>query len=259
MESHTSVDRTVGAWRRSPLETKAGIATFLLITSILALFLLSRARPWTATASVVVLPKQSIDPTAAVGYYDTLSRGQIVATFAQVLRLQHFEQEAAASAGILPSQIARSTVTVQVVPDTAMIAITATSPRRAAAEQLADGTLKQAGAYIETLNSPFTVSSVSTAAGSAAQSAASRKALLAAGLVVALISAIAVNRGLRQLRLDRSGTKGTGEPVREVHQTTPPDAALALTLDGAQPVRVDEAPDVGGSPDPVRSSVPEPA
>jgi hypothetical protein len=71
-------------------------------------YALTQHRTWAAESMVVVLPATSLDDATSASYYETLSRGQIVATFAEVAGSLGFEQQAEDRLGLTAGQRAQS-------------------------------------------------------------------------------------------------------------------------------------------------------
>ena len=95
---------------------------------------------------VVVLPAASLDDATSASYYETLSRGQIVATFAEVAGSLGFEQQAEDRLGLTAGQRAQVTTDVSVVPDTAVILIRATADDADVAQRMVAGDHRSVGA-----------------------------------------------------------------------------------------------------------------
>jgi hypothetical protein len=141
-----------------------------------------------ASTSLVVLPDR--EASTEPGYYDTLSRGQVVLTFAQILDLR--------ARNAVP---AGSDVDVQVaaVPDTSLIDVRATAPTAAEAEDAADRALRASRPYFRELPSPYEIYVVRDAAGSAERSGGVSPALLVLIPVVALVAGLVTQQVLRAL------------------------------------------------------------
>lgn len=154
---------------------------------------------WSATATVMVLPAFGVDEGALPSFYETLSRGQIVATYAEMLRLQRFEKEALRNLGLSQSQQRGVAVRTRVVPSTAVINITVSAPRRAVAEETADRVLEHSRAYVDSLGLPFMLEVASGADGSGARTGPAKGPLTVAVLVVALVAGVATYQGFGQL------------------------------------------------------------
>jgi capsular polysaccharide biosynthesis protein len=162
----------------------AGALTAGLVVAGGLAFAATRPVRWSASASAVVLPARGVDPDSVAGFYETLSRGQVVETFAQILRLQRFEADAVGAMGLAPADRRAIDVDVQVVPSTAVIRVSTTASRRELAEEVTDRILALASDYIAGLGQPYTFSIVDDADGSAARSGPPKAAFpLVAGLV----------------------------------------------------------------------------
>ena len=159
-------------------------------------FLQQRPTEYRAATTLVVLPDNA--NAEAASYYDTLSQGQIATTFAQILDLQ--ATPPAPAAGSDPA-----TISVDVLPDTSLIQVTATAAEPAAAEAAADATLVQVQPYFDQLGWPYDVSVVEPAAGTAERAGFTSSVLLSALAVVALVAAIAAYLAVRTLQQTRAG------------------------------------------------------
>jgi capsular polysaccharide biosynthesis protein len=143
----------------------AGIIVAAMVSTAGVGYLLGRSKNWSARAVVAVLPSKNIDVATAAGYYDTLSRGQIVTTVAEILRLPRFKDTAADKLHLAGPARDQVSISVDVIPNTALAAVTATAPNRGTAEAMADGVVSSATGYIGGLSSPYDVVPVSQAAG----------------------------------------------------------------------------------------------
>ena len=70
-----------------------GVVVALVLAGAGAFYAFSQQRSWVAESMLVVLPSADLDEATSASYYETLSRGQIVATFAEVAGTQRFEQQ----------------------------------------------------------------------------------------------------------------------------------------------------------------------
>ena len=129
-------DRTV----ETRVSLASAIIVGILIFGIGLVFILGASHDWTAKSTAVVLPKKSVSPEQAPSYYDTLSQGQIVETYAEVLRLQRFKDESVKTLD-LGADGESAKVTVAVVPNTALISVTASGPNAETAEKIANSVL----------------------------------------------------------------------------------------------------------------------
>ncbi len=167
-------------------------------------FLATRGDGWTAEATVMVVPDQGLDAAAGAGYYETLSRGHVVATVAEMLRLGRFRDEAAGDLGLTPGQRDSTTVDVQVVPNTAIITIAATAPEAGLAERTADAVVARATAY-EGLPDPYDLIPVSGAADTARRPPVAGWQFVAVLLLIAVVAAVAAQQAAYHLAAAAGG------------------------------------------------------
>lgn len=171
----------------------AGVLAAMLVLVGCAFFLGRNDPEWSSQASFLVLPRREVGFDAMAGYYETLSRGQVVATFAELLRLQEFEKSAANRLSLDPASRKGLTVTVQVIPDTSIIRVKAASPMKRTAELVADEVRREAQDSISKLGQPYTVEIVTS--GESATRSQLALIPLAAG---AIGSAVAVGFAVQQ-------------------------------------------------------------
>jgi capsular polysaccharide biosynthesis protein len=160
----------------------------------------ARQPAWQAHASLLVLPTGSTDPNELASLYDTLSRGQVPATYAELLRDNRPAQEAAAALRLSTAQLASLTVNVEVVPDTSVLDITATAAQPAVAAAVADRVADLGNRRIAALSSPYGSRTLSGAAGSAVRQPLGRTASLALVGVLAVLAGLVTQQVFRQLR-----------------------------------------------------------
>jgi hypothetical protein len=228
--------------RRRRAAGLTGLAVALLVLVGGWLLYVDRPAEYEASSTLVVLPNEQL--AEAASYYDTLSQGQIVTTFAGILDLQATQVGAAGDEQIRE-------VTVEVVPDTSLIQISGTATDAASAEAATDAVLAQSRAYFDQLTVPYQVNVVQGAAGTA-QPAGLASGLLAGVVVaVALIAGIATYLAIRAVLPARQPLRPVGE-----EPDVPSDALSAASRyrdggrDGrlagagasvAEPVRISEA------------------
>lgn len=205
----------VRALRRS-LAAGIVVAVALLIGG--SVFALSQQQSWTAESVVVVLPAASLDEATSAAYYETLSRGQIVATFAEVAGNGRFEQQAEEQLGLSERQRQAVSTEVSVVPGTAVILIRATAAEADTAERVADTITAMSAQYWSGLSDPYRTQTVGSAAGSAYSSGTSPLVLLGAMLGVALIAGLAVQQAIYHLAVSVRRTR-LPDPERDVALT----------------------------------------
>jgi len=201
--------------RRLPHSADAQGALVGLLVGVLVLVpggvvLLSRPSSYTAAASIVVLPDPSLPRDQAASYYDTLSQGQIVGTFAEVLRAS------VGSSG--PSDA--PPITVLVVPDTSVVRLVATGASASGAEAAADQALTASAAPLAQLSAPYRASVVSAAAGHAQREGRPLILLVGVLLIVALGAGLLARRAARELdRLRGRPAPRPKEPAGAPHAT----------------------------------------
>ncbi len=159
--------------REFRISVLAGVVTALLVVVAGAFLALTTPTKWTAESALVVLPGADLNASDSAAYYETLSRGQIVATFAEVADNLRFQQQAEQSLQLSEAQRAGVTTTVSVVPDTSVILVRTTAGTAAVAEQMADATTTLASKYLAGLSKPYRTELVHTAEGSAFSSGTS--------------------------------------------------------------------------------------
>ncbi len=151
-------------------------------------FALSRPPQYRASATLVVLPDRALSVDDAASYYDVLSRGQVVTTFAEILRVRGLRGGGSGSS-----------VEVSTVPDTAVIQLSATAATRAGAERQANQAFDDVSRYFSEVARPYRVLVVSDAAGSA-EPVGSRVTLGAAVALGALVTGIGVAAAAHSMR-----------------------------------------------------------
>jgi capsular polysaccharide biosynthesis protein len=168
----------------------AAVAVLLVVVEGGVIFWQQQPPQYNAMTTLVVLPAgQSAE---AASYYDTLSRGQIATTFAEILALRATPDDG------------ETEVTVEVVPETSLIQVTATADTAASAESAADQALGRAEPYFNQLGSPYAVSVVQGAAGTAEHAGLTLGILSAVVAAVALIAAFSAYLAVRGLQHARA-------------------------------------------------------
>ncbi|MEB2528884.1 hypothetical protein [Kocuria rosea] len=154
---------------------------------------------YTAESVVVVLPRADLDTATSASYYEVLSRGEIVATFAEVANNLRFEQQTEVALQLTEEQRTSATTAVSVVPSTSVILVRASAENATTAEQMADGMTTLATEYLGDLSEPYRTEVVQTARDSAYQSSISRALLVGLAVVAALISGLALQQATYHL------------------------------------------------------------
>lgn len=183
----------------------SGVVVALLVVVAGAFFALTSSSRWTAQASIVVLPSSSLGPAEESAYYDYLSRGQIVATFAEVGNNVRSLQDAQAKIGMNEADQAKSSVTLSVVPNTSVVLVLATARTSHQAGALADATTELARTYFDRLAVPFRTQVVADATGAAKRTGPTKALILIATLVAALVAGIAMQQATLAILRARRG------------------------------------------------------
>lgn len=233
-------------WRRG---LSAGIVTGLLVLGGGAGWSLTYHPTYTATATLLVLPNARSSQTGdAASYYDTLSQGQIVQTFAQVLRAKSSPAwVASGGGGPTNRQIAATLVNVTAVPNTSVISITAQGSDPKIAERVVGAMAARSPHELNVLATPYRALTVDSGGGSAQKTGIDLPALLAAVVAVAVLAGVGAqqavwllgNASLRAARRDRRSGFGydtTGFPIvrydGEAPAPRPTTEPLPATEDG---------------------------
>ncbi len=228
-----------GALPAAPRRRRAAAFTTGLIVAVLVLaggWLLYVDRPteYEASSTLVVLP--SADLLEAASYYDTLSQGQIVTTFAEILALQAGEVDVAGET---------ATVTVTVVPETSLIEITGTAGDEATAQTATDAVLDRSTPLFAELPFPYQVTPIQSAADGTPQevglSADQLKAVVAAVAVIAGIATYLAVQALLPSRRLVPARQGRSRASSDQATRVAPDAD-ASRANGHPVSRVTEEP-----------------
>jgi capsular polysaccharide biosynthesis protein len=229
-----STSRVRSRWAtRSPAVVAAvvaGLAALLIGGGLV----LNRAPSWRASSSLLVLPDRAASPDAAAGLYDTLSRGQLVQTYASVANSPGFVGGALNGLKITVKQRRSLSIAVTPVPNTNLIDVSATADTAPLAEAAADAVSSQAVATLASTFYPFRVTEVSSARGTAMSAKTSSTTLLAVVLIASLVLAFAAFRGgMLWSRRRVANTRGTRPPRPSRHPPTPLTTGNGEPLSGS--------------------------
>jgi capsular polysaccharide biosynthesis protein len=183
------------------ISVAAGLVVALLVVIAGAALAMTEERKYTAESVLVMLPSSDLDTSDSAAYYETLSRGQIIATFAEVADNLRFEQQAEQTLQLTEAQRATVTTAVTVVPDTSVILVRATADSAAVAEEVADGTTTLASSYLAGIAKPYRTEVVHNAQGSAYSSGTSPTLLFSLAILVALIAGLAIQQAVYHLMM----------------------------------------------------------
>ena len=183
----------------------AGLVVALLLVAAGAVYAFSRPQAWVAESLVVVLPSAELDEATSASYYETLSRGQIVATFAEVAGSLRFSEQAEDRLGLSAAQRAAVTTEVTVVPDTAVLLIRSTAGEAEVARQVSAATTDLSVQYLADLSRPYRAVPVPSARGAAEPTGTAPLLLLAAAVVAGLVTGLAVQQAVYHLTVAARG------------------------------------------------------
>ena len=175
-----------------------GVVVALLLAGAGAFYAFTQQRSWVAESMVVVLPSSDLDEATSASYYETLSRGQIVATFAEVAGTQRFEQQAEDRLGLSAAERDLVSTDVSVVPDTAVILIRSTAGEAQIAQDVSRIATSLSVDYLAGLTQPYRA--VTVPSGSDAEpTGMSPLVLAAAALMAGLVAGLAVQQAVYHL------------------------------------------------------------
>lgn len=175
-------------------------------------FASSRPTGFQAEVRLVVLPAADLDPDTTTAYYETLSRGQIVGTFAEVLQLERFAAAAADGLGLAPAEREAIGLRAVVIPESAMISLTVSGDSATVAESVADTVVDEASDYVQDLAQGYELEVVSPAVGTATPTGLSGLQYAAVMTIAALVIGVAAQQVVQQVlqALDRQAEMSIG-------------------------------------------------
>lgn len=205
--------------RRSIVPVATGMLAAILVATLGAALLLGTAKKWAGQTTVVVLPDKSISVGASASYWDTLSRGQITSTVAQILALPRFKDLAGTQLHLDAARLAAVKLSTQQVTGTALVTVTAEGPNGRDAASVSDAVVAQAESTVNALIRPYSVTVVSNAGGHAAPSTATSRSKY---LVILGVVAVALGFGVQQAVAQVSGAwSQRGQRAAEPPARTP--------------------------------------
>ncbi len=207
----------------------AVIAVLILAAGIA--FALVRPPASTAEAMAVVLPAKGLDEATSASQFETLSRGQIPATFAEVAGNLRFQTAAADQLGLSAAERQQVQVEATVVPNTSVILIRVTAPDPAVAEKMADAITTLSSQYLSGVLQPYRTETVQSAQGTAETSGLTPAVLIAASVVVALVAGVAAQQAVYHLLLVLRRGPAVGVPGQPSAGTPEPRRAEAAESD----------------------------
>lgn len=198
MKSHRAVPEKLA--RKSIV---VGLLVAIVAVAVGVMFGLSRPVRWTAESQAVVLPGNDLDAATNADYYETLSRGQIPATFAEVLNDGSYLRQAERAAHAPNKDRDQVRVEAVVVPNTALISVRVTAPTPQLAEDIANQLLRVAETGTEKLAKPYELSQVSNGVGTAVQQGLTTTQYVLLAVFLGLLAGVAAQQLTVQLVLAR--------------------------------------------------------
>ena len=126
------------------------VVTLAALVLVALLIALDRRPPqWETETSLVVLPSRNLRPVAMTNFYEELNTGQVVKTYAAVLRLRKMQMSAAEKLGLPARRAELIDVSVRVQPGTAVLALKTASPEPGDAEGMATQLVIEAQNYVQ--------------------------------------------------------------------------------------------------------------
>jgi len=230
-----------------------GVVVAILLLAAGAAFAATQHRTSTAEAVLVVLPRADLDEATSAAFYETMSRGQIVGTFAEVGGNASFQNQAMDSLKLTPAVRSGVSTEVSVVPDTSVILVRTTADSPAVAEQVADGAADLMTTYLSKLSDAYRTQVVHHAADSAFSSGMSPALVLLLAAVVAVALGLTVQQATYHLSVARQ-TTAADDARRPPSAVEPPAAAEHPATTGSTSGQAPPAP--GPDPQPPNGSAP---
>jgi capsular polysaccharide biosynthesis protein len=182
--------RFIPSGRRALPSIVAGVVVAALVVATGVYFVSGRPTVWESRGSVLVLPASRLETNQVPGYYETLSRGQVVESYAEIVRLQRFADATAEELGVPPAELSEVRADVSVPTGTALIQVRVTAPSAEVSERMTAGIVTAAAGYINDLAQPYDATVASDGVGTAQQRSPATKVLF--GIVALAAVALGV-------------------------------------------------------------------
>jgi capsular polysaccharide biosynthesis protein len=206
-----------------------GLVLALLVLAAGAAMAATQHKSFTAEAVLVVLPSSDLDESTSAAFYETMSRGQIIGTFAEVADNAVFENRTMDDLGLGGAQRTQTSSEVSVVPNTSVILVRVTAAAAATSEQVADGAADRITTYLTGLSDAYRIQVVHGAGGSATRSGMSPALVLLLAGIVALVLGLAAQQAVYRSAKARRLTTADGLVLPEPDPGgTSTDGAAAL-------------------------------
>jgi len=199
--------RRAGAVRRSLAGVLAGVVAALGVALVSGFYAAAQDSEWTAESRLLVGPGLQADSASISGYYETLSRGQVTATAAEIVAEPQQLRAAARGTDLPPAAAADARVTV--VPGTSLVSVSVTAPRPLLAERFADEVVRESVPVVNALLAPYAGTPLGSAEGSAEVTGMSTPQVAAMIALLAVVAGVAVQQVVHQLSGGRSRPRPT--------------------------------------------------
>ncbi|HEX2698791.1 MAG TPA: hypothetical protein VHM89_01125 [Acidimicrobiales bacterium] len=146
-----------------------GVVAFALELTLANVLQADSPDEWKATVSAVVAPANDALSGANAYEYDTLTREQILPTFAAIVADHRFRDEAAQLIGLPEEWRDDLDIGVEPAAGSALVSVSVRSTSRVVSERMADATLRRASSYIASLGTIYRLQALPRPAGSHAR------------------------------------------------------------------------------------------
>ena len=181
-----------------------GVVLASLTVGLGSSVILSRPTAWESQTTLLVLPRNT-EGASQSGLFELLNQGQIVTTYAALLRSAVFTQEATRAAGVKARPVALDAAPL---PDTFLIRLTANAPTAVDAARLAQAAAERAPPYVANLGHPFAVRALDARAVVATERTVATPGLAATLLMIGVIVGLAGQQAFLQMRRLRGSDRG---------------------------------------------------
>lgn len=186
MEASGPVGTKHPAPRRARIALIAAALVGLAVAAVGLGFTLTQKPVYSASESVAIVPKPGIDVNLAASLFDSLSRGQVAATAAEVYSQDRWHPDT-------PDV----EVNAGVVTPSSVLHVTARGENADQVEAALQKTLTRATPQVDKLLAPYQAISAETSVGAAVESGISKGLLAAISLGAAVVAGFTVLAALR--------------------------------------------------------------
>ena len=184
---------------------------------------------YSATASLLVLPDRTAAADTVASLFDSLSSGQVVESYRAVMASPGFSNGVIDALNLSPRQRSGVAPDVHVVPSTALVDATVVADDPQVAERVADALAQKATDELSRTFTPYRITAVSPAAGTASKSGPGSRTLVGVVVLMALVVAVAGQQAV--LFVANSRERATARRRRPVRATSTAATSTAATSD----------------------------